>query len=980
MWKRTNKKIATILVIILGIFIVSCKNPLNLKQDTERAFIKISTNIPDSISRTVLPTAIDSSTNDLTWTLTGTKTENSYVIEKTWYDDEVLGTAYSQMINDNSILLEEGTWTFTLFATRNNKKVLEETISSNISAGENTLSFEMKEATGDGIAGGQIDFTLKWEKLGVVEKVIPALYKYTNDKFVLEAETSYMISDIKTSDDETNEYISFTNKPDYEFAAGYYKLELDLQQKIGTDESGSAKYETINTYTCLIHVAPGLLSKGETILSDLAQLFTISYKYVDEETEEEVLVSTFTEGYITSTYNKYTIFALPTPVRTGYEFKGWHTDSSLSEESLIKNTSTYKISADTILYANWEKTIIVEEFTLYKRKADGSPLTPTTGEGTTVVENSYSEIIALGTAESDNVWTYYATPNNNNKFDGRGNYQISVDVWTESDTVIGITADKTDMYFSTNANTWKNCTFETGSIQDPDNAQLFFALGRSAKTRIKNLVVTNVAENDLPHLAFNITNYGIDNYLAQQPKPSEIIEITKNQITNGFDITVNTPLSHFTENSIVQDVTLELRDHATQTKGINKVSFDLNTQDKIFTSLCADTASPNSIVWNNGLLRVENTNQTLETCFPVYNSGEPVTISVIKSSEEEISKSSTTFSITNFSVTNVENFSNKDFVIKIPNQNATIGGDLYIKSQNDTLPFSQDITLVSKQQKYFDVLMFNDFEGDSPSSEDWNNVTRFIYSNSSGMIGQTEINYLINSEYYVENKSDTEKTVRITLKSDFTVDISEVTEISDTSSSDVPQNGLIYKSTENNIECLEIHSAQGLAYYRDIINGTLSETLTIKHESGSWSKTFTANSAGAYLYGYLEKDVVVENWIPIGNNSKNFIGSFDGQGHSITILSMSPDAGDYVGVFGKVGNQTTDGTVISNLTVFGPENGISTDATYVAGIVAYSDGATIENCKNNLIIRPTNSAARIGGIVGFENKTTNIVNCEDFVN
>ena len=86
-----------------------------------------STNIPDSISRTVLPTAINSSTNDLTWTLTGTKTENSNVIEKTWYDDEALGTAYSQMINDNSILLEEGTWTFTLFATRNNKKVLEET-------------------------------------------------------------------------------------------------------------------------------------------------------------------------------------------------------------------------------------------------------------------------------------------------------------------------------------------------------------------------------------------------------------------------------------------------------------------------------------------------------------------------------------------------------------------------------------------------------------------------------------------------------------------------------------------------------------------------------------------------------------------------------------------------------------------------------------------------------------------------------------
>jgi hypothetical protein len=154
--------------------------------------------------------------------------------------------------------------------------------------------------------------------------------------------------------------------------------------------------------------------------------------------------------------------------------------------------------------------------------------------------------------------------------------------------------------------------------------------------------------------------------------------------------------------------------------------------------------------------------------------------------------------------------------------------------------------------------------------------------------------------------------------------------------------------------------------------------LSISHVDG-WTKTFPANTS-SYVKGYLEKDVEVEDWIPIGNNSKNFIGFFDGKEHTITILSMSPDAGDYVGVFGKVGNQTTNGTVISNLTVFGPENGISTNALYAAGIVAYSDGATIKNCKNNLIIHSTNQNAYTGGIVGFENKTTDIENCEDFVN
>ena len=64
-----NKKLS-ILSLILAMLFVSCKNPLNFKQDakeSQKAYISISANLPGSNARTVLPTAVIATTTGLTW-------------------------------------------------------------------------------------------------------------------------------------------------------------------------------------------------------------------------------------------------------------------------------------------------------------------------------------------------------------------------------------------------------------------------------------------------------------------------------------------------------------------------------------------------------------------------------------------------------------------------------------------------------------------------------------------------------------------------------------------------------------------------------------------------------------------------------------------------------------------------------------------------------------------------------------------------
>lgn len=118
-------------------------------------------------------------------------------------------------------------------------------------------------------------------------------------------------------------------------------------------------------------------------------------------------------------------------------------------------------------------------------------------------------------------------------------------------------------------------------------------------------------------------------------------------------------------------------------------------------------------------------------------------------------------------------------------------------------------------------------------------------------------------------------------------------------------------------------------------------------------------------YYRLEADIDLSddgNWTPIGNATTNrvqgrFIGTFDGDGHTITGLT-SNSGGDF-GLFRTIG----EGGVVKNMNIY---CNISGNGGFKGGIAANNYG-TIENCHVSGTISGSN---RIGGIAGYNTYTT----------
>ena len=100
-----------------------------------------------------------------------------------------------------------------------------------------------------------------------------------------------------------------------------------------------------------------------------------------------------------------------------------------------------------------------------------------------------------------------------------------------------------------------------------------------------------------------------------------------------------------------------------------------------------------------------------------------------------------------------------------------------------------------------------------------------------------------------------------------------------------------------------------------------------------------------------------ETWTPIGNSSKMYEGTFDGQGHTISGLNVngSVDAG----LFGQTAKSAT-APVITNLTI--ADSGFISTGGY-AGAFAGASGGVFENCHTEADVTVQGKGAA-GGIVG----------------
>ncbi len=105
---------------------------------------------------------------------------------------------------------------------------------------------------------------------------------------------------------------------------------------------------------------------------------------------------------------------------------------------------------------------------------------------------------------------------------------------------------------------------------------------------------------------------------------------------------------------------------------------------------------------------------------------------------------------------------------------------------------------------------------------------------------------------------------------------------------------------------------------------------------------------------------------PVGNAggndpAPNFIGSFDGLGHTIAGLTINRPAANYVGLFGY----TSSGSVVRNVGLVG---GSVTGNEYVGGLAGVNSGSTVTDSYSTGTV--SSNGVNVGGLVGANNGGT----------
>ena len=98
---------------------------------------------------------------------------------------------------------------------------------------------------------------------------------------------------------------------------------------------------------------------------------------------------------------------------------------------------------------------------------------------------------------------------------------------------------------------------------------------------------------------------------------------------------------------------------------------------------------------------------------------------------------------------------------------------------------------------------------------------------------------------------------------------------------------------------------------------------------------------------------------PVGNDSNSFIGSFDGNGYTVTGLFINRSITDYVGLFGKIGIIT--GKSVGNVSLV---NINITGHSRVGGLLGFMNDCTVSNSSATGNVSGTGQY--IGGLAGVE--------------
>lgn len=174
----------------------------------------------------------------------------------------------------------------------------------------------------------------------------------------------------------------------------------------------------------------------------------------------------------------------------------------------------------------------------------------------------------------------------------------------------------------------------------------------------------------------------------------------------------------------------------------------------------------------------------------------------------------------------------------------------------------------------------------------------------------------------------------------------------------VPQNVWAWGGSGTSSSPYTISSAADLLKFANIVNGANGETKNI---------SACAN---------LTADITLSGtWKPIGNSSGHYKGTFDGQGHKISGLSITGYTAVNSGFFGYVEgatikNFTLSGTMSSATQITGGENDCS------GAVVARAIGAsTIQDIVSSVNWTLTKAQKHLGGVVGQIDGSTTVARC-----
>lgn len=149
----------------------------------------------------------------------------------------------------------------------------------------------------------------------------------------------------------------------------------------------------------------------------------------------------------------------------------------------------------------------------------------------------------------------------------------------------------------------------------------------------------------------------------------------------------------------------------------------------------------------------------------------------------------------------------------------------------------------------------------------------------------------------------------------------------------------------------------------------LAEIATLTN-AGQLETIFLGTASGK-VYLKLDNDIDLSGykagggWTPIGNFSKRFKGSFDGDNHVITGLTINRSQ-DVQGLFGFI-----EGGSVQNLGVVNAS--ITVTGDYVGAVAGYVDSSTVQSCY---VTGNVSGTSNVGGVAGQVNNSSGTMkNC-----